>query len=94
VGAYVPGAGIEAEEARGLDHAVHTNGENGEGKGHHEARESDVFRTHLSKQRTRHGGTMGKLTAWRNKEKVSTDQGMEALGESKQRSRHGRTRRK
>ncbi len=34
---------------------------------------------------------MGKLKAWRDKEKVSTDQGMEELGESKQRSRHGGT---
>ncbi len=72
VGADVPGSGIEAEEARGLDHAVHANGENGEGEGHHEARESDVFRTHLNKQRSRHGQL----------EKVSKDQGMEELGES------------
>jgi len=66
VGADVPGAGIEAEEARGLDHAVHANGENGEGEGHHEARESDVFRTHLNKQRSKHGGSLGKLKAWRS----------------------------
>ncbi len=60
MGADVPGAGIEAEEARGLDHAVHANRENGEGEGHHEAREADIFRTHLSKQRSRHGGTRRK----------------------------------
>jgi hypothetical protein len=42
-----------------------------------------------SKQRSRHGGTRGKLKAWRNYEKVSKDQGMEELGENKQRSRHG-----
>ncbi len=44
-----------------------------------------------SKQRSRHGGNMGKLQAWSNKEKVSKDQVIEELGESKQRSRHGGT---
>jgi hypothetical protein len=34
---------------------------------------------------------MGKLQAWSNKEKVSKDQVIEELGESKQRSRHGGT---
>ena len=48
----VPGAGIEAEEAIGLHNAVHTNRENREGEGHHEAGESDVFRTHLSKHKS------------------------------------------
>jgi hypothetical protein len=44
-----------------------------------------------SKQRSRHGGNMGKLQAWSNKEKVSKDQGMEEIWES---YRHGATRRK
>ena len=47
----VPGIGIEAEEAGGLDHAVHANGEDAEGEGHHEAGEPDVFRRHLAKPR-------------------------------------------